>query len=58
MTEFLSRKGVAFQEYNVRENQQALQELLAMRSNATPTVVIDGEMIIGFDPGRMDALLA
>jgi glutaredoxin len=56
--EFLSRKGIPFEEFNVREDQQALQELLALRSNATPTVVIDGEVIVGFDPGRMETLLA
>lgn len=41
----------------MREDRQALEELLALRSNATPTVIIDGEVIVGFDPGRMEALL-
>ncbi len=58
MKEFLSHKGVAFEERNIREDPNALQELIALRSNATPTTVIDGEMIVGFDPHRMEALLA
>jgi glutaredoxin len=56
--EFLSRKGVPYQEFNIRKDSSALQELLALRSNATPTVVIDGEVIIGFDAKRLEALLA
>ena len=59
MREYLSRKGVEFEELDVRENPQALRELVqTYRSNATPTLVIDGEVIIGFDPARIDALLA
>ncbi len=57
MKEFLSRKGVPYLEFNIRKDSSALQELLALRSNATPTVVIDGEVIIGFDPHRLEALL-
>jgi glutaredoxin len=56
--EFLSRKGVPYLEFNIRKDASALQELLALRSNATPTVVIDGQVIIGFDPQRLEALLA
>ena len=58
MKEFLSRKGVPYQEYNIRKDSSALHELLALRSNATPTVVIDGQVIIGFDAQRLEALLA
>ena len=57
MKEFLSRKGISFEEHNIRQDAQSLRELLALRSNATPTILIDGEMIIGFDPQRMEALL-
>jgi len=56
--EFLSRKGVPYLEYNIRTDSHALQELLALRSNATPTVVIDDQVIIGFDAQRLEALLA
>ncbi len=59
MREYLSHKGVEFEELDVRRDPQALRDLTQThRSNATPTVVIDGEVIIGFDPARIDALLA
>jgi len=43
----------------VTQDRQALIELIQThRSNMTPTVVIDGEVIIGFDRERIEAALA
>ncbi len=59
MKEYLSRKGVLFEDIDVTRDPHAVRELMEVhRSNMTPTVVIDGEVIIGFDPLRLDALLA
>jgi len=57
--EYLSRKGVEFEDLDVTRDRAALMQLIdTHRSNITPTVVIDGEVIIGFDRDRIDALLA
>jgi len=57
--EFLSRRGIEFEDFDVTQDRAALLELVqTYRSNTTPTIVIDGEVIIGFDPERIDALLA
>ena len=59
MKEYLSRKGVEFEDLDVTRDRAALMQLIdTHRSNITPTVVIDGEVIIGFDRDRIDALLA
>ena len=59
MKEYLSRKGVAFEDVDVTRNPLAVRDLIEVyRSNMTPTIVIDGEVIIGFDRARLDALLA
>lgn len=59
MKEYLSQKGVPFEDRDVTADRDALRELLdTHRSNMTPTIVIDGEVVIGFDPLRIDALLA
>ncbi len=59
MREFLSRRGIEFEDFDVTQDRAALLELVQThRSNTTPTIVIDGEVIIGFDPERIDALLA
>ena len=59
MKEYLSRRGLGFQDLNIREDEAALRELVyEWKSNATPTIVIDGEVIVGYDRDRMEALLA
>lgn len=42
---------------NVRDDQQALQELFSMGYRSTPVTVIDGEVIVGFDQARIEKLL-
>ena len=56
-TTFLAQKGVEFEEKNVREDLDAMQEMVRMGAQATPTTVIDGEVIIGFDLKRISASL-
>ena len=43
---------------NIREDQQALDELLKLGVRATPVTLIDGEMIVGFDRNRLEQLLS
>ena len=47
--EFLSQNNVEFTEKNIRTDPDAMQEMVRMNSQSTPTTVIDGEVIIGFD---------
>ncbi len=42
---------------NIREDQEALKELLGMGYQSTPVTLIDGEAIVGFDQGRIEKLL-
>ncbi|MFQ5812483.1 MAG: glutaredoxin family protein [Anaerolineae bacterium] len=58
MKEFLSRRGIEFTERNVAEDQTALSELEQLGVMTTPVTVIDGEVVIGFDQARLDALLS
>ncbi len=43
------RNSVEFIEKNIRTDLDAMQEMVEMNSQSTPTTVIDGEVIIGFD---------
>ena len=57
--EYLSRKGVAFVAKDVQEDPEALRELLeVLHSQGTPTIVVDGKMLVGFERAKLDALLA
>jgi pseudouridine-5'-phosphate glycosidase len=48
---------VQFIAKNIREDQQALQELLDLGVRATPVTIIDGEMVVGFDRQKLEQLL-
>ncbi|MCI0410576.1 MAG: glutaredoxin family protein [Acidobacteria bacterium] len=49
--------GVAFVEKNIREDPAALAELAQLGYRATPVTVIDGQVVIGFDRGKLMRLL-
>jgi len=44
-------------EKNIREDEEALKDLLARGFQSTPVVIIDGEAVVGFDQDRIDTLL-
>ena len=55
--EFLSQRGIEFTERDVAEEESALAELEQLGVFTTPVTVIDGEVVIGFDRERLNALL-
>lgn len=48
---------MAFVEKNVREDKDALKDLIDRGFQSTPVTLIDEEAVIGFDQARIDALL-
>lgn len=42
---------------NIREDQDAMQELRGMGYQSTPVTLIDGEAIVGFDQTKIEKLL-
>lgn len=63
MRVFLEARGIAFEERNISADREAYRAMIEKyESEETPTlVVISGdaeEVIIGFDPARLDQLLA
>lgn len=55
--EFLSQKGVPFTEWDVSSDGKALAELERLGYRTTPVIVIDGEVVVGFDQKRLEELL-
>jgi glutaredoxin len=55
--EFLSQRNIDFIEKNIRTDLDAMQEMVDMNSQSTPTTVIDGEVIIGFDKEKISEML-
>jgi glutaredoxin len=56
--EFLSQKGIPFVERDIDTDEEAYHELEALGIMTTPVVVIDGQVIVGFDVRRIEELLA
>ena len=55
--EYLSQKGIAFQERDVAQDPGALAELKKLGYMTTPVIVIDGSVIVGFDDKKIDQAL-
>lgn len=55
---FLKSRKAKFEERSVVYDDEALRELAEKyNSRSTPTTVIDDEVVVGFDPERLDQLL-
>jgi len=53
--EFLSQRGIAFEERDVSRDRFAAQELVNKTGQmGVPVTIIDGQTIIGFDRGRLE----
>lgn len=58
MKEFLSRHGIPFRERVVDQEAEALWELQARTGmRATPVIIMGEKVVVGFDRGRLEALL-
>ena len=58
MKNFLSEKGLEFEEKNINDDESAYKELIEKyNSRSTPTTIIDGEVVIGFDKDKLLSLI-
>jgi glutaredoxin-like protein NrdH len=55
--EFLSQNNIAFTDRNIAADEAALQELEKLGYMTTPVTVIGGEVVVGFDIGKLRKLL-
>lgn len=51
---FLKNKGVEFEERNIREKQEYYNELINDGYRTTPVTYVDGKVIAGFDPEKLE----
>jgi glutaredoxin len=56
---FLSERGVEFEVKDVTNDYAAVRELVGKyQSRSTPTIVVGDEVMIGFDPERLEQMIA
>lgn len=56
--EFLKAKGIAFRDINVVEDKAAREEMVKKSGQmGVPVIEVDGEVLVGFDRGRLERLL-
>ena len=55
--EYLSQKGLKFEERDIARDPGALADLKKLRYMTTPVIVIDGSVIVGFDAEKIDQAL-
>jgi glutaredoxin 3 len=52
--EYLSQKGITFQEKDIAQDPSALADLKRLGYMTTPVIVIGGSVIVGFDVEKID----
>ena len=67
MKEYLSQKGISYAEHSVAEeadgvmffnfNQNLKDMIKKSGTQFVPVIIIDDEVVVGFDQGRLDNLL-
>ena len=55
--EYLSQKGIKFQERDIAQDPTALEDLKKLGYMTTPVIVVDGSVIVGFDAEKIDQAL-
>ncbi len=57
--QYLSQRGVPFTEYGVAADPRAADNMIRLSGQrGVPVIVIDGQVVVGFDRPRLDQLLA
>jgi glutaredoxin 3 len=57
--EFLSQRGIGFEERDVSQNSSYAQELVASTGQmGVPVTIINGQIVVGFDRGRLEQLIS
>ena len=57
--EYLSRKGISFVEYNVAEDREKAKEMIEKsKQMGVPVIIVDNEVMVGFNQAKLDSLLS
>ncbi len=54
---FLKSRAIPFEYKDIQASPDALRELMELGSRSTPTLLVGTEVMIGFDPEKLDTML-
>ena len=56
--EYLTKKSIPFTDYNVADDQKKAEEMIEKSGQiGVPVILIDDEVVVGFDKEKIDELL-
>ncbi len=55
--EYLKEKGYEYEEKNVSIDSEAKKELISMGYMGVPIIIVDEEVVVGFNKAKLDELL-
>jgi glutaredoxin-like YruB-family protein len=56
--EYFSQKGISYTDYDVAQDKAKAKEMIdKSKQTGAPVIIVDGEMVIGFDQPKLDKLL-
>ncbi len=57
--EYLTKTGIPYQEIDVAGDRKAVQEMIQKSGQmGVPVIIVDDELMVGFNQSKLDALLA
>jgi glutaredoxin-like YruB-family protein len=57
--DYLNQKGIAYSDINVAADKEKAKEMIQMSGQmGVPVIVVDGQLVVGFNQAKIDELLA
>jgi len=57
--DYLTQKGVPFTDYNVSEDREKAREMIQKsKQMGVPVIVVDNDVIVGFNQAKLDEILS
>ena len=57
--DYFTQKGIPYTDYNVAEDREKTKEMIQKsKQMGVPVIIVDGEVLVGFNQAKLDSLLS
>jgi len=57
--DYFTQKGIAYTDYNVAEDREKAKEMIQKsKQMGVPVIIVDDEVLVGFNQAKLDSLLS